>query len=196
MATYIAVEGPDKVGKETQTKLLTEHLSSLGRVKRVEVPIHDVITYHLIYWMLRNGLAKKLPATFQFVQFLNKFLWQFFVKPWLSLRYDFVVLDRWSPSSVVYGTCEGLSAEYVMFLYGRLFKPDATIVLHGTSYKRSSTQDDSYEKDTALQIAVRSEYKFWALQTSRTVLVNNEGTVHDVHAKILDVLGHERLDVL
>ena len=192
MAVFIAVEGPDKVGKETQTKLLLQNLE--GRVRRVEVPIHDFFTYKLIYWMLRNGLAKRLPATFQFVQFLNKFLWQFFVKPFLSLKYDYIVLDRWSPSSVVYGKAEGLPDWYVMFLFNRLFKPDATLVLHGVSHKRSTTQDDSYEKDTDLQRAVKVGYQQWAEETPRAVLVSNEGGIDTVHQRIMETL--ERLDVL
>lgn len=185
----LCVEGPDKSGKETQTKKLTNKLINLGyKTKLVEVPYDDFIIYKTIYWMLRNGLAKKLPAVFQFIQFLNKFLFQIFVLPFLKLKYDYIVFDRWAASSVMYGTAEGLPNWYVMFLYSFLMKPDVTVVLSGTSYKRPGAED-SYEKDTALQRRVREEYCIWAKMEPKACLIDNQGTIEEVHNRICNKIG-------
>lgn len=193
----IAFEGPDQVGKTTQSNMLLERLKLCGlKAKRVKVPINDVVLFRLIYWMLGNSLAKKFPMLFQFLQFKNKFLWQLFVKPFLSLKYDILVLDRWAPSSVVYGSAEGLPKGYVMFLYNRLFKPDATVVFHGVTRKRKGMEEDSYEKDSKLQIAVRNAYVDWANTHVQTVLIDNTGEKQEVHERIMNKLGPHGLNVL
>ena len=62
MSKIIVIEGPDRTGKQTQTKLLKKKLTKHGFCPIViEVPIRSAVTYPLIYWMLRNGLAKKFP---------------------------------------------------------------------------------------------------------------------------------------
>lgn len=188
-ATFIAIEGPDKVGKQTQSTLLTMNLRADGwKVKLVEVPISDSLTHPVIYWMLRQGHAKGYPRLFQFVQFLNKFLWQLFVVPYLSWKYDFVVLDRWSASAVVYGRATGISEGFLRWTYNRLFRPDRTIVLMGPSHSRKKA-DDSYERDTELQQRVRLEYGIWSTEEERAVQLSNQGGREHVQDRILGEIG-------
>lgn len=188
MAKIVVFEGPDKVGKETQSKLLLEALTEAGyRALRVEVPSKLCPrTYKLIYWMLRNGWAKRLPNFFQFVQFLNKWFFQRAVLPGFLRTLDVVIFDRWSLSAVVYGNATGVNEPFNMWLYRRLRKPDVTVVMCKKSYRRSTTQDDSYEKDSELQQRVRDGYQEWAVfHADDHVLVNNDQQVKDVHHDIL-----------
>ncbi len=194
MAKFICFEGADFQGKTTQSKLLQDYLVRKGfKSCRVKVPVNDIVLYKLIYWMLSSGYAKKLPIIFQFIQFLNKFLWQFFVVPYLWLTNDFIVIDRWSPSSIIYGSAEGCPIWYVKLMSKLLFKPTLTLVYSGSTRKRSSTVDDSYESDRDLQHKVRERYANWAsdsLNSSKktTIIINNDKSIDYVHINTIDVV--------
>jgi len=188
MAKIVVFEGPDKVGKETQSKLLQQTLCDSGyRALRVEVPSKACPrSYRLIYWMLKNGSAKRLPNVFQFVQFLNKWLFQLRVLPGLLKNTDIVIFDRWSLSAVIYGNATGVNETLNMWFYNRLRKADVTVVMCEKSFRRSTTQDDSYEKDSELQIRVRDGYREWAVtHATDHVLVKNDKPVDQVHKDIV-----------
>lgn len=186
----ICVEGPDKSGKQTQTNMLYDTLAENHSVTLVEVPVKG-LTHKAIYWMLRNGTAKKLPNFFQFVQFLNKLAFQLTVLPTLKAMSDYVILDRWSLSAIVYGDATGVNARFNRFLYDLLMKPDVVLVMHGASYKRSG-ESDSYEKDSDLQMAVKKGYWAWAMaHNGRHKLIHNVGTRDEVHARIMCTLIHD-----
>jgi len=161
MSKVIAIEGPDRVGKATQTKLLKRYLQSLGyKTLIVEVPIRSNFTYNLIYWMLQNGLVKKFPKFFQWLQYFNRQVFQWFRLENLDKDYDYVVMDRWSLSTVIYGSASGVPLEFTEKLYKRLREPDYTIVLLGNSHSHEA--EDEYEKDSELQKRVRTLYYEWA----------------------------------
>lgn len=168
MSKIVVIEGPDRVGKQTQTNLLKNHVEYLGmRAKIVEVPIRSAVTYRIIYWMLHNGLAKKFPKTFQWLQFLNRKIFQVFVLPKLEKQYDVIILDRWSLSTIVYGGAEGVPESFAIGLSNRLRSPDHTIILLGEAFPHEA--EDAYEADSELQHKVRIGYAQWA--------ANNPGTV-------------------
>lgn len=190
MAKLIVVEGGDNLGKNTQTRMLVDYLHKIGfKATSREVPIKNGLTYDLVYIMLRNGLASKFPKLFQTIQFLNKFLFQFELKSLLKNN-DYVILDRWSLSSVVYGVSSGIDRKFCERLYNWLIKPDFTIVLQGN--KVSVKDEDVYEKNSALQIRVAQEYDSWVLaqKTGKAIRVSNKGTRTEVHGKIRSALAY------
>jgi dTMP kinase len=163
MAKIIAIEGPDRTGKATQASLLKRNLESLGyKVLIVEVPIQDGVTYPLVYSMLGNGLAKKFPKIFQVLQVLNRRIFQDRLLLDLEHDNDFIIFDRWSLSTSVYGMASGLSSNFVDVLYRQLRKPDFTFVLLGGSHPHEA--EDDYEKDGSLQSEVRKMYGEWVCQ--------------------------------
>lgn len=186
-AKLICVEGPDMHCKATQSKMLTERLTSRGfQSIRIEVPVNDHVTYPLIYWMLKNGSAKRFPYLFQLVQFMNKFVFQWTTLLWVMMTHDYVVLDRWSLSSIVYGEATGVNQMFVRLLSKLLYKPDLTLVMHGKSYHRDG--QDSYEADSDLQKTVKQIYYEHVLDNlSDHALVNNTRTREEQHD---DVMKH------
>lgn len=188
-AKLVAIEGPDKVGKQTQSQMLAHVLRRYGdKVALVEVPFNDRLTYPLIYWMLKHGQAKRYPNLFQFVQFLNKFIFSWTYLLWLRLTCAYVVLDRWSLSAIVYGDATGVNPTFNRLLYWLLTKPDLTVVLHGLSFRRQEA-DDVYEKDTDLQKAVRRGYYDWAQEHPFDhELIDNQGSKDEVHERIMDAV--------
>lgn len=158
MAYIICVEGPDRVGKATQTKLLVNFLTTMGfSAERVEVPYKKGWTYSLIYKMLKTGLVKVFPTLFQTIQFLNRRIFQKNELPKMVESNDFIVFDRWSGSSYAYGLATGVNKRVIEFLMKSLVSPDVTIVLDGESHVKEYR--DSYEKDRKLQHRVRELYK-------------------------------------
>ena len=163
MAKLIVIEGPDRCGKATQTKMLKDHLQSIGyKVVTVEVPVEDGHTYRAIYWMLANGMAKLFPKLFQKMHVLNRQIFQATTLKRYDEECDFVIFDRWSLSTKIYGLALGLDEKFVDRLYQKSRKPDHTILLLGNSHRKIS--EDVYEADIELQKRVNSLYAGWALE--------------------------------
>jgi len=157
MARLICLEGLDRVGKATQAQLLEKLLISMGySAVRIEVPVKDKYTHKLIYKMLKNGLAKYFPLAFQTVQFVNRLLFQKKALPSLVKDNDFIIFDRWSASSYVYGKASGVSEFFLRKMMNKLVQPDVTIVLDGESHVNEYR--DVYEKDRLFQRRVRAHY--------------------------------------
>jgi dTMP kinase len=163
MSKFIVFEGPDRCGKATQTRLLEEHLRSRGKkVLSIEVPIKTNPVYHVLYWMLGNGLAKKQPKMFQWLQYFNRQIYQWTTLGSLEAEYDYIISDRWSLSTVVYGKAFNLPDRFTEDLYDRLRRPDFTVILLGKSHRHDA--EDTYEADDALQEKVRKLYAEWSAQ--------------------------------
>jgi thymidylate kinase len=193
MSRIIVIEGPDRVGKATQSQMLCDHIT--GALKKracvVEVPIHDNVTYRLIYWMLRNGSAKKFPKTFQWLQVLNRWIFQSFQLVKLEHEYDYIIFDRWSPSTSVYGMAEGLDEATIDKMYRLLRCPDFTLVLLGKAHAHEA--EDAYEKDTVLQQKVRDLYAKWVdAQEEKVHVVDCEKSKEKVAQEIRTILATVR----
>lgn len=191
MAKLIAICGPDKVGKETQSRMLVAHLKSEGyRSIRYEIPYNDNFSHKLIYWMLRNGYAKTHPGLFQWIQFVNKRIFERFELKKAMCEYDYIVLDRWSLSALIYGMATGLGRADCEDQFAALIRPDATIVLVGKAL--SDKKDDVYEADTYIQRRVRELYTDWAINNTHNGgrLIHASGNRGEVHLNVLDALRH------
>lgn len=189
MAKLIAICGPDKVGKETQSKMLTAYLRSNGfKVAHFEIPYNDYFTHKIIYWMLRNGLAKTYPGLFQLIQFMNKRIFERFVLSKVEHENDYVILDRWSLSALIYGLATGVNKQSCRDQFQKLKTPDATIVLMGKAM--SDKKDDSYEADNYIQRRVRELYTDWAEDNKALgcALIHASGNRGEVHYAIIDSL--------
>jgi len=171
-AKIIVIEGADRCGKATQASMLQSYLLRIGCASTiVEVPIRSAVTYKIIYWMLKNGFAKKYPKIFQWFQFLNRKIFQCLVLPDIERQHDVVIMDRWSLSTIVYGAAEGVSEEYTVSLSKRLRVPDHTIILHGRAFPHEA--EDVYESDLDLQDRVRLGYSQWAVNNSKDCTLIN-----------------------
>jgi len=195
LATIIAIEGPDKVGKFTQSNMLVHKGKHYGlRTKLIEVPFNDKLTYKLIYRMLKSGTAKRFPTLFQIIQFMNKFFFQFTYLLWLRLTYDYIVLDRWSLSAIIYGNATGSNKFLNKLMYHMLISPKLTFVLYGKSFDRKEEENDSYESDNTLQSIVRAEYVEWALDhTQSHSLIYCDFDRDSVHEEIFDVCKFKKV---
>ncbi len=160
MAKIIAYEGPDRVGKATQSKLMVDSLNALGlKAIRIEVPVKNFL-HPRIYSMLKSGFAARHPYLFQAVQVANRRVFQWTDFQQLTKDYDYIIFDRWSPSTWVYGLATGLPRWYVDFLLRGIKKPDYVVILNGMPHV--TEMRDVYEKDSDLQSRVRDLYISYA----------------------------------
>lgn len=189
MSKIIAIEGPDRVGKATQSRMLCDHITKELNKKAtvVEVPVHDNATHRLIYWMLGNGLARKFPKVFQWLQVANRWIFQTTKLVELEHDYDYIIFDRWSCSTEVYGAAEGILKETLERMSRILRAPDFTIILLGKSHAHEA--EDSYEADLALQRKVNDLYADWADEHSDKVhVVDCERAIDKVASEVKTVL--------
>lgn len=184
MAKIIVVEGADQLGKETQSRMLVAWLMSQGyKATRVEVPVRDHFTYPLIYKMLKNGWANSYPNLFQAIQHANRLAFQTFTLPKLERENDYVVFDRWTLSSIIYGDLTYADAEKTRERISKLRRADLTIVIHGKSFGKRG--DDAYEADEVFQRIVNNRYVDWADAHLACAKVSNVGSRHEVHEKVI-----------
>jgi len=184
----ILIEGPDRLGKSTQTSLLTKYFRFHGhKVTFVKSPFNDKITYPLIYWMLNAGWARVFPNLFQVIQFINKLIFQWFKLPWLLRGNDFIIFDRWNISMWAYGLPDGANAWLTERMFRFIKEPDYTVIMDGDPH--IMTGGDSYESDLAYQRRVRSLYLNWVVQHPCCVgQVNANQPVQKVFDDILKYL--------
>lgn len=189
-AKIIVLEGADMLGKTTQAKLLVFHLKKSNNVLYLKAPLKQCyLTYRLIYWMLSNNTALKYPNFFQFVQFVNRFIFQVLYLPLVSLFYDYIIIDRWKLSLLVYGIATKANTAFLTLLAALVIDPDFTIVLYGDSLKVDKKLDE-YETDIELQNTVKRLYVNWALDNidvdgTRCTLINANNRIDVVHNEIV-----------
>lgn len=182
LAKLIVLAGPDRRGKTTQAKMLVERMRSQGRkVAYVKVPYDDGITKPLIYRMLFDGRAKRWPNAFQFLNFINKLAFQLFVLPFMMLRNDAIVLDRWSLCSIVYGTCDGANETFCRAMQLCLIRPSIMFIFMGKAFSRSGPLD-AYEADELLQKRVEKMYdeESWRVENVRIDAQLGKKAVHEI----------------
>lgn len=157
MPLIVAFEGPDGVGKSTQSKMLANALQDAGyKATFFSWPCNGVFGSEIIKTMLISGSAKKNPNWFQILFSLNKLLFQVQLLPRMK-DFDVIILDRWALSTHVYSKATGVHPIIRFFGSHILKKPDLTFVFLGKSFDRSFK--DSYECDSKIQSTVRNEYE-------------------------------------
>lgn len=189
----IVIEGPDKVGKETQSKLLAEHLPRLFRkdgrpikVESEEIPYNEGNTHTKIYDMLKSGEAVEFPEGFQTFQAANRMIWQRDVMPNLTNHHDVLILDRWNISAWVYGRASGLSDKTLECLLREIRKPDLVFVFDAEPFDAPEREDDSYEKNREFMATVRRGYQKWADENPAIAIKIDAGRPREaVHDELL-----------
>ena len=206
-----ALEGPDKVGKATQSKMLCDALVGLSeefkvkgvdvRVHRIEIPSRSHACYDKVYDMLARREDGSAPAVdhaevFQTFQVANRFHVQSDLQSMGEQgRPTIIIFDRWVLSSWAYGLASGVSADKLRIINDGLIKPEMTFVLAGKSFDRPEQEDDAYEDDDSFQAKVRRNYdgisdgdgESW--RHTRTIDANRDRDA--VHSDILAIVKGE-----
>lgn len=180
----IVLEGIDKAGKDTQSKLLEGRLAGRGlRVKCISFPDYGTPIGKEIKKFLQGKLDLR-PEVRQLLYVANRWERQRDLEEWLE-KGMYVIADRYIPSGLVYGLANGLNLNWMLKLEEGLPAADIIIVIDisaEASYHREKKKD-IYEKDMIFLGKVRSSY----LELARKfnwLIINGEMSVDEVSQRI------------
>ena len=190
---FISLEGVDGSGKSTQARLLAEALGAETTLIR-EPGGTDAAE------RIRELLADPALEIDPFAELLlfsaaRADLLARVVRPALE-RGGTVVADRFADSSVAYqGGARGLGTSHVLSLVDQTIDglwPDLTIYLRidpEAGLARAEGEDRFEAEGLELQRAVAEAYEEIAtIASDRVVVVDAEGSVDEVHARVMDVV--------
>jgi len=194
---HFAVEGGDAVGKNTQTKKMCERLGAT----MFSSPNYDSPTGQEIARTWDNMLVRQALFAANRYERARAVL--------AALKRGSVGHDRYYLSSVVYGKVEGLDEDWLWEVHALLPQPRIHILLDAPvdeGFKRRPERRDANERNRDKLQLVRREYlrvfreagPARGLTTTLAsgeavpvhfVIVNGEGTVDEVHNRMLDAIG-------
>lgn len=205
---FIALEGIDASGKATQAAMLTDRLTRLGRAPlSVAFPRYDTPLGRLILRALRgeivvaegyeradgrrgaSGLATMYEnaTVLQCLMLVDKCDGAVDIHAALRAGTD-VVLDRWWPSAIAYGSADGLASDWLFRTVHVLPAPDVMILLDvppTVARQRRPRAQDRYEADREQQLQVRAHYlDLWAKLGASCRVVDGVGTIEEVHDRV------------
>ena len=186
----IVIEGPDKAGKRTQSRLLIDSLKTSGRVC-VVMDFPDYTTP--IGMEIRAFLNGKREYTREIKHMLlsaNRWERKREIESMIDTG-TIVVINRYYPSNIVYGVANGLNIHWLANLEKGLPKEDLVITLDvspAVLNARSAEEDlDSFEKDRKLSLEVAKNYRKFAKQF-KWKIIDGEKSKEQVHREILRIV--------
>jgi dTMP kinase len=195
---FISLEGVDGSGKSTQAKLLAEALGP--NTLLIREPGGTAAAERVRELLADPSLEIDPFAELLLFSAARADLLARVVRPALDAG-GTVVADRFADSSVAYqGGARGLGASYVLSLVDTTIDglwPDLTVYLRidpEVGLGRAEGEDRFEAAGLDLQRAVVEAYDEIAqIASDRVVVVDAEGTVDEVHARVMDaVQSHAR----
>lgn len=183
----IVIEGPDKAGKRTQSRLLIDSLKTSGRVCVVmDFPDYTTPIGMEIRAFL-NG-KREYPNEIKHM-LLSANRWE--RKREIESMIDtgtIVVINRYYQSNLVYGVANGLNIHWLANLEKGLPKEDLVIILDvspAVLNARSAEEDlDSFEKNQKLSLEVQKNYRKFSKQF-KWKIIDGEKSKEQVQREIL-----------
>jgi len=183
----IVIEGPDKAGKRTQSRLLIDSLKTSGRVCVVmDFPDYTTPIGMEIRAFL-NGKREYPNEIKHMLLSANRWERKREVESMIDTG-TIVVINRYYQSNIVYGVANGLNIHWLANLEKGLPKEDLVIILDvspAVLNARSAEEDlDSFEKNQKLSLEVARNYRKFAKQF-KWKIIDGEKSREQVHREIL-----------
>jgi dTMP kinase len=186
----IVIEGLDKAGKTTQSRLLMDDLKALGKIC-VIMDFPDYITY--IGAEIKAFLDGKRdyypPELVHMLLSANRWEKKNEIESMME-NGTILILNRYYQSNLVYGVSNGLNIKWLLNLDKGLPKEDLVIVLEiepRVSYQRAIECLDTFEKDQRLLVDVHKNYRKLARQF-KWKIINGKKSKDEVHQDIMKIV--------
>jgi len=191
----IVIEGVDKAGKETQTRLLQESLKLSGRICVVmDFPDYNTPIGVEIKAFLEGNLEYPNELKHMLLS-ANRWERKSEIESMIE-KGTIVIMNRYYQSNLVYGVSNGLNINWLANLDKGLPKEDVVIVLDVSPTvltERSTGIDlDSFEKNQKLLLEVKKNYRKLAKQF-KWKIINGEKSREKVHQEIMNILKIMRI---
>lgn len=186
----IVIEGSDKAGKGTQSRLLVDALKLSGKVC-VIIDFPDYTT------PIGAEIRAFLDGKRNYPNELKHML--FSANRWEKKREiesmvnngTIIIINRYYQSNLAYGISNGLNINWLLNLDKGLPKEDLVIVLEVSSkmlYQRTAAEyNDTFEKDQKLMADVHKNYRFLA-RKFKWKIINGEKDREEVHQDIMKII--------
>lgn len=205
--TFIAIEGIDASGKNTQAKLLAERLEAeLVTFPDYKTPSGEIIEGHLKrrwkavrYDDLEEGWVDTPGINafvFQAIQLMNRMEHAPRMAEVLYKEQRHLVADRYTASGMVYGGMDGLEVDYLVNIHRFLPQPDLWLLIDidpEQSVQRRPERRDRYEENLEYMGKVADAYralwvKMGAAQPGMWRVIDGRRPVGDVHKDIMEAI--------
>ncbi|NAL77343.1 dTMP kinase [Nitrososphaera sp. AFS] len=189
----IALEGPDKAGKMTQSKLLVDSLRKSGRISVVmdfpdySTPIGMEISAFLEDKRDYSNEVKHMLMS------ANRWERKREIESLVKTG-TIVVINRYYQSNLVYGISNGLNIDWLLNLDKGLPKEDIAIVINisPSTVKLRTEKLDLFERSEKLLLAVNKNYSKLAKRFSWKIM-SGDNSKEQVHQDILNLLKREKI---
>ena len=184
----IVLEGTDKAGKTTQSRMLLETLKALGKVC-VIIDFPDYTTpIGMEIRAFLDGKRDYPPETKHLLFSANRWEKKKEIESMVE-NGTIVVMNRYWQSNLAYGTANGMDEGWLMRLDKGLPKEDIVLLIlvnPATSAKRAETQD-SFEADKKLAERAYKNYMKLAKQFKWKV-IDGSKSKEQVHQEVMKLL--------
>src|SRR5919204_1505833 len=185
----IVIEGTDKAGKGTQSRLLMDALKLSGKVC-VIMDFPDYITPIGVEIRAFLDGKRDYPNELKHM-LLSANRWE--KKKEIESMVDngtILIMNRYYQSNLVYGIANGLNINWLINLDNGLPKEDIVIVIEvspKTSYQRAVDYQDVFEKDKKLLEEVQKNYRKLAKKFKWNI-INGEKNKEQVHQEVMKIV--------
>jgi dTMP kinase len=185
----IVIEGTDKAGKATQSRLLMEALKLSGKI----CVIMDFPDYSTpIGVEIKTFLQGKRDYSNELKHLLlsaNRWEKKNEIESMIS-NGTIIIMNRYYPSNLVYGISNGLNINWLLNLDKGLPREDIVIVLEVSpkmSNQRIVNGQDIFENDQKLLTEVHKNYRKLAKQF-KWKIIDGEKSKEQVHQEVISVV--------
>lgn len=187
----IVVEGTDKAGKGTQSRLLINALKISGiRCAKMDFPDYTTPIGQEIRAFL-DGRRNYTMEVKHMLLSANR--WEKKNEIERMIKTDtIIIMNRYYQSNIVYGVSHDLGLEWLLNLDKGLPKEDFAIVLEvnpNISYQRVPGDRDTFEMDQKLLTKVHKNYRILAKQFNWKIIDGDRDT-EQVHNEIMNIVKY------
>ena len=185
----IVVEGTDKAGKGTQSRLLLNALKISGiRCAKMDFPDYTTAIGQEIGAFL-DGRRNYTMEVKHMLLSANR--WEKKNEIERMIKKDtIIIMNRYYQSNIVYGVSHDLGLEWLLNLDKGLPKEDLAIVLEvnpNISYQRAPRDRDTFEMDQKLLTKVHKNYRILAKQFNWKI-IDGDRDSEQVHNEIMNIV--------
>jgi thymidylate kinase len=207
----VTITGLDRVGKETQSRLLTW---ALQPAVRVSFPDYNHWGGQIVKAILnevpftvdnadrrRKHRQAKHPVIFQLLQAVDRLHYQERIRATLATHH--IIADRYEVDAMAYGVVDGCPLDWLLAM-DRLYRnSDLAIILLGEPFPRAGETPDLNERDTGFQERVARAYhslatlmpdRFLLMQADRWRDISPSTSIGCVHRELCKLIN-ERLEL-
>ena len=187
----IVVEGTDKAGKGTQSRLLINALKISGiRCAKMDFPDYTTPIGQEIRAFL-DGRRNYTMEVKHMLLSANR--WEKKNEIERMIKKDtIIIMNRYYQSNIVYGVSHNLGLKWLLNLDKGLPKEDLAIVLEvnpNISYQRAPRDRDTFELDQKLLMKVHKNYRILAKQFNWKI-IDGDRDSEQVHDEIMNIVNN------